>query len=98
MKTLMRYLLPYMVLLALHFAPIDASKTFNADGRYRIVVFSELRYGNDNAQNKAKQSFQNAVLSAFTPDFVALNGNMIDGTAWDGKSQTFTQSRWNQLT
>ena len=92
------YLLLSVTMLVAFLPRLHAFQSFNADGTFRIIVFSELRYGSNDAENAKKQIFQDSVLSAFKPNFVVLNGNMVNGKEWDGKSQTFTQSNWNLFT
>ena len=48
------YLLLSVTMLAACFPQVLAFQSFGADGTYKIVVFSELRYGSNDAENAMK--------------------------------------------
>ena len=76
-------LLPVIFILAPILAE-QASLHFNGDGKFKIAIFSDLHYGEDENSFGIEQDVQSErlmrhVLQNEQPDFVVLNGDLITG-------------------
>jgi len=73
------------------------SLRFNPDGEFTIVQFTDLHFGEDEAEDMQCQQLQRNILEWIKPDLVVISGDGASGYAWD-KSQGWFKRCWEQFT
>jgi hypothetical protein len=70
---------------------------FNEQGKFKVVQFTDLHYGNNQYENDQTYAVQDAILAAEKPDLVIITGDLVSGYEWDGKEAEWFKKRWRQL-
>lgn len=55
---------------------------FNEQGKFKVVQFTDLHYGNNEQENDQTFVVQDAILAAEKPDLVIITGDLISGYEW----------------
>jgi hypothetical protein len=72
------------------------SLRFREDGTFKIVQFTDLHYGENEAWDRLSQDVQERILETEKPDLVVLTGDCVSGYAWNGRSGWFAE-QWKKL-
>lgn len=65
---------------------------------FRILVFSDLHYGENTEQDYQSDMFQYNILNIENPDFVVFNGDMSSDYAAQGDKWNWWITQWNRYT
>ena len=87
MKTLLTTLLLFLAAAAVAGEPEKLS--FNKEGEFKIVQFTDLHLGKDAAKNQAVYDLMGSILDEEKPDFVVLSGDVV--------THDSVQARWDAL-
>jgi len=71
---------------------------FNEHGKFKVVQFTDLHYGNNQYENEQSAKVQDAILAAEKPDLVIITGDLVSGYEWrqNGGVDWF-KNLWQQL-
>ena len=58
----------------------------NSDGKFTMVQFTDLHFGESEQNDLRSQKEMNDILSKLKPDLVVLTGDMHSNYAWNGLS------------
>jgi len=61
--------------------------TVNAKGKFKMVQFTDIHFGESDATDALNQKLITEVLELEDPDFVIISGDVVSGYAWDGKTK-----------
>jgi predicted MPP superfamily phosphohydrolase len=61
--------------------------TVNAKGKFKMVQFTDIHFGEGDTTDALNQKLISEVLELEDPDFVIISGDVVSGYAWDGKTK-----------
>ena len=61
--------------------------TVNSKGKFKMVQFTDIHFGESDATDALNQKLITEVLELEDPDFVIISGDVVSGYAWDGKTK-----------
>ena len=61
--------------------------TVNAKGKFKMVQFTDIHFGESDATDALNQKLITEVLELEDPDLVIISGDVVSGYAWDGKTK-----------
>ncbi|EGC30599.1 hypothetical protein DICPUDRAFT_99492 [Dictyostelium purpureum] len=77
--------------------PVNRNLQFNSEGKFKIVQFTDLHYGESDKQDASSYNSQTGVLNAETDaGLVVMTGDSVSGYAWNGTEGWFAQ-KWLHL-
>ena len=71
---------------------------FNADGKFRMVQFTDIHFGDADSTDKQNQEILRTVLQHEKPDLIVLTGDMVSGYAWDGITSPWFAPLYEKMT
>lgn len=78
-------------------AEVDKRLQFNEQGKFKVVQFTDLHYGNNQYENDQSAVVQDAILAAEKPDLVIITGDLVSGYEWDGIEVGWFAKLWRKL-
>ncbi|KAM9988696.1 hypothetical protein ACTFIY_004739 [Dictyostelium cf. discoideum] len=77
--------------------PIQKDLEFNSNGKFKIIQFTDLHYGEADYKDDLSNQVQNGVLTAEPDgDLVVMTGDSVSGYAWNGTEGWFIE-KWIHL-
>ena len=67
----------------------------NADQTFKIVVFTDMHFGESSDKDQKSLALQRAVLNAEKPDFIVFNGDIVSG--WLGRKRGWMESKMREI-
>lgn len=90
------------VVLALFIAGVIAggNKTlqFNKNGKFKMVQFTDIHFGESDETDRANEKLIADVLEAEKPDLAVITGDVVSGYAWDGKTENWAALQYQNMT
>ena len=78
-------------------ASSDKQLKFNADGKFKIIQFTDLHFGCTDAHDQQNQETMRALLDYEKPDLVVNTGDVFSGFYWDGKTRPWSSLQWDKM-
>ncbi len=86
------------ILLFLIITVVSATLKFNKDGKFKIVQFTDLHFGEYDDLDEQTYQMMVEILKAEKPDFVAITGDVVSGYAWDEKTYPWYAVHYHKFT
>ena len=64
----------------------DKKLQINSKGKFKMVQFTDIHFGEGAEQDLGSQNVMRKVLELEQPDFAVVTGDVVSGYAWDGKT------------
>ena len=71
--------------------------TFNAKGKFKMVQFTDIHFGEGDTTDALNQKLISEVLELEDPDFVIISGDVVSGYAWDGKTKPWAAVQYDKM-
>jgi len=94
----MRFLILATALFLLISSTLSHQLRFNKDGKFKIVQFTDLHFGEDNQEMENTYKLMLKILDAEQPDLVAVTGDVVSGYAWDEKTRPWYANHYHKFT
>jgi predicted MPP superfamily phosphohydrolase len=75
----------------------DAMLKFNSEGKFKMVQFTDMHYGEGDDKDQKNNDLIKAILGFEQPDFVINTGDVVSGYMWDGETTPWTSIYWNKF-
>ena len=75
----------------------DPKLRVNPNGKYTILVMTDLHFGDSDFQDNQTLEVMNTTLTEINPDLVIITGDLVSGYAYDGV-KGWNERLWNKLT
>jgi 3',5'-cyclic AMP phosphodiesterase CpdA len=90
-------LLALGLLATTSYAESNKTLTFNANGKFKIVQFTDVHFGEDEPDDTDNARLVNDILDQEKPDLVVLTGDIVTGYEWDGKTRPWTAIQYAKM-
>lgn len=71
---------------------------FNEKGTFKMVQFTDIHFGEDEADDLDNQRLMGDILDQEQPDLVICSGDAVSGYAWDGKTKPWAALQYANFT
>jgi predicted MPP superfamily phosphohydrolase len=71
--------------------------TFNAKGKFKMVQFTDIHFGEGDETDAQNQKLITDILEQENPDFVIISGDVVSGYAWDGKTKPWAAVQYAKM-
>jgi len=71
---------------------------FNKDGKFKIVQFTDLHFGETLEEDEQTYELMKMVIDKEQPDLVAVTGDVVSGYAWDETTFPWYETKYHKFT
>ena len=71
--------------------------TFNANGKFKMVQFTDIHFGEGDETDAQNQKLINDVLDQENPDLVIISGDVVSGYAWDKTTKPWAAIQYDKM-